>query len=223
MARKENPEKGKVDEASAAEATKDGASRESMSGENGDSNEEKSRETAGESETDRSDAPVVSAEKFDALNDKYLRLYAEFENFRRRTAKENVDLIATANAKLMGRMTEVLDNFDRAFDPNHKVEKLEDFHNGVRLIYQKFKEILEDEGLESIDPLGQEFNPELHEALMQQPHESIPENHVAQVFQKGYRVKSRIIKHAQVIVSTGRPQMDDSGKSGAKEEETKQG
>ena len=74
----------------------------------------------------------------------------------------------------------------------------------MRLIYNKFKNILSEEGLNEIDPLGAEFDPNLHEALMQQPSDTVPENHVSQVLMKGYKAKDKILKHAKVIVSTGK-------------------
>ncbi len=137
--------------------------------------------------------------------DKHLRLLAEFENFRRRSAKESFEVIASANAKLLGKLTEVLDNFNLAFDPKHKTDKPEEMEKGMRLIYNKFKEILSDEGLTEVDPQGEAFDPNLHDALMQQPSDTVPENHIIQVLQKGYKAKSRILKHAKVIVSTGTP------------------
>jgi molecular chaperone GrpE len=137
--------------------------------------------------------------------DKHLRLLAEFENFRRRTSKEQFDIIGSANAKLLGKLTEVLDDFNLAFDPKHKSDKLEEVEKGMRLIYNKFKEFLSEEGLTEIDPVGEEFDPNLHDALMQQPSDTVPENHIAQVLQKGYKAKNKILKHAKVIVSTGKP------------------
>jgi molecular chaperone GrpE len=137
--------------------------------------------------------------------DKHLRLLAEFENFRRRTAKESFEIIATANAKLLGKLTEVLDDFNLAFDPKHKSDKLEDMEKGMSLIYNKFKNLLSDEGLTEVDPQGEEFDPNLHDALMQQPSDTVPENRIIQVLQKGYKAKSKILKHAKVIVSTGKP------------------
>jgi len=151
------------------------------------------------------DSGEGSAAELQETKDKYIRLFAEFENFRRRTARENFELVASANAKLIGKLTEILDNFHLAFDPKLKAEKLEDFETGLRLIYNKFKEILSDEGLIEIDPVNEEFDPNLHEALMQQPSEEVPENHIIQVFQKGYKVKNKILKHAKVVVSTGKP------------------
>ncbi|MEO6097449.1 MAG: nucleotide exchange factor GrpE [Fibrobacteria bacterium] len=137
--------------------------------------------------------------------DKHLRLLAEFENFRRRSAKESFEIIATANAKLLGKLTDVLDDFNLAFDPKHKSDKLEDVEKGMSLIYNKFKNLLSDEGLTEVDPQGEAFDPNLHDALMQQPSDTVPENHIIQVLQKGYKAKSKILKHAKVIVSTGKP------------------
>jgi molecular chaperone GrpE len=148
------------------------------------------------------DATKIEAELAE-LKDKNLRLYAEFDNFRRRTAKESFDLMATANAGLVGKLIEVLDNFNRAFDPQNKASA-EDFEKGVKLIYGRFKAILDAEGLEEIDPKGGEFDPNLHEALLQQPSDSVPENHVIQTIQKGYKLKAKILTHAKVIVSKGK-------------------
>lgn len=169
------------------------------------------------SQTEREGAQIAEelekeSKEYDKLQDelqdakdKHLRLLAEFENFRRRSAKESFEVIASANAKLLGKLTEVLDNFNLAFDPKHKSDKLEDVEKGMRLIYNKFKEILSEEGLTEVDPAGEEFDPNLHDALMQQPSDTVPENHIIQVLQKGYKAKSKILKHAKVIVSTGTP------------------
>lgn len=148
------------------------------------------------------DAAFSESEEIAKLKDEKLRLYAEFDNFRRRSAKESFELMATANAKLLGKLTEVLDNFHRAFEAQGK-GSAEDFEKGVKLIFGRFKEILDAEGLEEIDPAGAEFDPNLHEALLQQPSDTVPENRVIQVISKGYKLKAKILKHAKVIVSQG--------------------
>jgi molecular chaperone GrpE len=147
-------------------------------------------------------SPKLEAELAE-LKDKNLRLYAEFDNFRRRTAKESFEMMVTANAKLIEKLTDVLDNFNRAFDPQNKASA-EDFEKGMKLIFGRFKDILDGEGLEEIDPSGTEFDPNLHEALLQQPSDTVPENHVIQTVSKGYKLKSKILKHAKVIVSKGK-------------------
>ena len=137
-------------------------------------------------------------------NNRHLRLMAEFENFRRRNAKEQLELIETANGKLLEKLSEVQDNFERAFAAENKAKDLEAFEKGMQMIYNQFAKVLTDAGLEQIDPTGNEFDPNLHEALMQQPSETIPEGHVVTVFQKGYKLKNKILKTAKVIVSSGK-------------------
>ncbi len=151
------------------------------------------------------DAQEVESLKV-ALNqaqDKNLRLHAEFDNYRRRTAKEQLDIIETANGKLLGKLSEVLDNFDRAFAAENK-GSAENFEKGISLIYEQFRKVLADSGLEVIDPIDQEFDPNSSEAFMKQPSDTIPENHVVTVFQKGYKLKNKILKTAKVIVSAGK-------------------
>ena len=137
-------------------------------------------------------------------NNRHLRLMAEFDNFRRRSAKEQLDLIETANGKLLEKLSEVQDNFERAFAAENKAKDLEAFEKGMQMIYNQFAKVLTDAGLEQIDPTGKEFDPNCHEALMQQPSETIPEGHVVTVFQKGYKLKNKILKTAKVIVSSGK-------------------
>jgi len=154
-------------------------------------------------------APTESAEdvlkaELAAANDRTLRLMAEFDNFRRRSAKEQLDLIETANGKLLEKLSEVQDNFERAFAAENKAKDLEAFEKGMQMIYNQFSKVLTDAGLEQIDPTGKEFDPNMHEALMQQPSETIPEGHVVTVFQKGYKLKNKILKTAKVIVSSGK-------------------
>ena len=137
-------------------------------------------------------------------NDRFVRLMAEFENFRRRNAKEQLELIETANGKLLEKLSEVQDNFERAFASENKAKDLEAFEKGMQMIYNQFAKVLTDAGLEQIDPTGKEFDPNLHEALMQQPSETSPEGHVVTVVQKGYKLKNKILKTAKVIVSSGK-------------------
>lgn len=139
-----------------------------------------------------------------AANDRNLRLMAEFENFRRRSAREQLDIIETANGKLLEKLSEVLDNFERAFAAENKAKDLATFEKGMQMIHDQFAKVLSDAGLEQLDPTGKEFDPTCHEALMQQPSEEIPEGHVVTVFMKGYKLKNKILKPAKVIVSSGK-------------------
>ena len=154
-------------------------------------------ENSTEEQTKESDALAIA-------QDKYLRLFAEFENYRTRTAKEQLELINTANGKLLTKLSEVKDNFDRAFAEENKTGDLAAFEKGVKLIQEQLNKILNEFGLEAIDPTGEVFDPNFHEALMNKPSEDIPEGNVIQVFQKGYKIKNKLLKTAKVIVSSGK-------------------
>ncbi len=161
--------------------------------------EEKSAEPAA-----APDPTEILKQQLAEANDRNLRLMAEFDNFRRRSAKEQLELIEVANGKLLEKLSEVQDNFERAFASENKAKDLEAFEKGMQMIYNQFAKVLTDAGLEQIDPTGKEFDPNLHEALMQQPSDTIPEGHVVTVFQKGYKLKNKILKTAKVIVSSGK-------------------
>ena len=146
---------------------------------------------------------VKDSDEYKDLSNKYLRLHAEFDNYRRRTARENLELVDRANSKILGELCEVVDNFDRAIETEGGADNHEDFSKGIHLIAGQFKKVLVDFGLETIDPSGTPFDPNEHEALMQQPSEEVEADHILQVFQKGYKVKDKVIRHAKVIVSAG--------------------
>ncbi|MGL1904019.1 MAG: nucleotide exchange factor GrpE [Fibrobacterales bacterium] len=165
-------------------------------------NEETTEEESPTEETGSKSIEQLT-EELDKANDKHLRLHAEFDNYRRRTAKESLTLVATANANLISKQCDILDNFDRAFVEENKAPDLESFEKGMKMIQEQFFTILEDAGLETIDPVNTVFNPEEHEALMQQPSDDIDEGSVLTVFQKGYKLKEKVLRHAKVIVSSG--------------------
>ena len=148
-------------------------------------------------ELEAADAKVAEA------NDRYMRLMAEFDNFRRRSAKEQLDLIEVANGKLLEKFADVWENLDRAFATENKGD-LASFEKGMQMIQTQFVKVLTDAGLEQIDPTGAEFDPNCQEALMQQASETVPEGHVVTTFQKGYKLKNKILKTAKVIVSSGK-------------------
>jgi molecular chaperone GrpE len=142
-----------------------------------------------------------------AINDKYLRLMAEFDNFKRRSAKEYERMIEAANEKLMRDITEVRENFERAFKSNADAEK---FLEGMKLISSKLNTILQKHGLEVYAESGQKFDPEVHDALMRMPHEEFAEGHIVEVHERGYKLKGNIIKHAKVVVSSGKPEAKEN-------------
>ena len=196
-AMKMDAEANKADEAQAEAAAEQPADA-------ADQPADQAPESTESADASTSSATEVLKAELAAANDRNLRLMAEFDNFRRRSAKEQLELIETANGKLLEKLSEVQDNFERAFASENKAKDLEAFEKGMQMIYNQFAKILTDAGLEQIDPTGAEFDPNCHEALMQQPSETVPEGHVVTVFQKGYKLKNKILKTAKVIVSSGK-------------------
>lgn len=167
--------------------------------------QEEMETSTAESETQAENTELGQEQaEYQDLMGKYQRLLAEFENFRRRNARESLELIEQANSKLIGKLTETLENLERAVEHVTELDgKAFCDLQGVQLSKDSFFRTMSEFGLEINDPKGEAFDPNLHEALMQQPSEEIAEGHIAQVFQKGYLVKGKVIRHAKVIVSTG--------------------
>ncbi|UII28695.1 nucleotide exchange factor GrpE [Fulvivirga maritima] len=161
--------------------------------------EEKEEETDNTAESEVEKLKKELAES----KDKYLRLYSEFDNFRRRTAKEKLDLVQTANEDLMKALLPVVDDFERAeksFD-DEKTD-LAAVKEGISLISNKFKKTLEQKGLKPMeDKQGMDFDTELHEAITQIPAPSEDlKGKVVDVIEKGYLLKEKVIRYARVVV-----------------------
>ncbi|MBD3242748.1 MAG: nucleotide exchange factor GrpE [Chitinivibrionales bacterium] len=152
----------------------------------------------------------VLGERLKAAQDKYIRLLAEFDNYKRRTSREYERMVEAANEGLMKDLTEVRENFERALKAGNDNAAGEGFVQGMRLIFNKFDEVLGKNGLEPFGEEGDEFDPAIHDALMKTPHESVAEDHIAQVVERGYRLRGHVIKHARVLVSAGAPQQGES-------------
>ncbi len=133
--------------------------------------------------------------------DKYLRLYSEFENFRRRTAREKLDLIQSANEKLVNAFLPIIDDFERAEKAFKGSESKE--MEGFLLIYTKFKKILDQAGIKVMEAKGTDFNPDLHEAITQvpAPNES-QKGKVMDVVENGYLLNDKVIRFAKVVVGS---------------------
>ena len=138
--------------------------------------------------------------KYAELNDKYLRLFSEFDNFRKRTAKEKLDLTATASENVIKDILPVLDDFERALQNMEKNGNEADMQ-GVTLIFNKLKDTLKKKGLEEIEAMNAEFNTDEHEALTMIPApEEDKKGKVLDVIQKGYKLNGKVIRFARVVV-----------------------
>mgnify|MGYP005838539993 CR=1 FL=1 len=134
----------------------------------------------------------------DEFKDQLLRKVAEFENFRNRTIKEKEDLIFYANASLIRNFLDILDNIEKANDSVKKSKDYDAFVQGLEMIEQQFKNILKEEGLAEIETkIGDDFDVRFHDAIMTIESDLEP-GKIAQVFQKGYQIKDKIIRHAKV-------------------------
>jgi len=154
-----------------------------------------------------------------ASGDKYLRLMAEFDNFKRRTSKEYQQLIEQASEKLMKDILDVREIFDRAFSSHKDGTDLAPFFDGMKLVFSKLDAILHKHGLEVYCEVGQKFNPELHDAMMKTNHDTVKDDHIAQVLEKGYKLKGKVIKHSRVIVSSGKAPDESAAKNTASDDE----
>lgn len=156
---------------------------------------ESTENTAGES-----GQPQTPEEKYNELNDKFLRLYAEFDNYRRRTNKEKVELIANANERLLLDLIPTVDDFERAIANNGNVEDIEAVKEGFVLIYNKFKSTLESKGLKQMHAKGENFDSDLHEAIANIPGDESQKGKVIDDVEKGYFLNEKVIRFAKVVV-----------------------
>ena len=135
--------------------------------------------------------------KLAELEDRYLRTLAEYDNFKKRSAKEKEDLYFASKADVIKKLLPVFDNLDRA----QSSPDGEDYRKGVEMILGQFSDVLTSMELESIAKEGDPFDPNFHEAVFREDKEGVPENTVTEVLQKGYAVGEKVIRHAMVKVS----------------------
>lgn len=137
--------------------------------------------------------------ELDEKNDQFLRLYAEYDNFRKRSQKEKQDIYSSSKADVIKELLPVLDNFERA--ANNTECSFEDYKKGIDLIFNQFGEILKKTGVESYGERGDEFDPNIHNAVMTVVDDELGENVIAEVFTKGYKLGDKIIRDAVVKVA----------------------
>ncbi len=132
------------------------------------------------------------------LKDQLLRKMAEFDNFRKRTAREKEELAAHVKAGCAEPIISLIDNFERALScPCSDTE----FYKGIQMLSTQFSDMLKNLGIEEIEALGKPFDPNLHNAVNQVQDDQYPENTVCQVFQKGYKMGDKVVRHAMVLVA----------------------
>lgn len=134
--------------------------------------------------------------------DKYLRLSAEFDNYRKRTMKEKAELIKNGGEKAISAILPILDDLERALENMQKSDDIKAIHEGIDLIYQKFLKNLNQEGLEKMNPIGEAFDTDYHEAvaLVPAPEEG-QKGKILDCVQTGYKLNDKVIRHAKVVVA----------------------
>ena len=139
--------------------------------------------------------------KLEEMNDKYLRLFSEFDNFRKRTQKEKLELFKTASEDVMIALLPVLDDFERAMKSKEENGVDDNYTEGVELIYSKMINTLNQKGLESLDSMGKEFDTDYHEAITNIP-ATTPDmkGKVVDVIERGYKLNDKVIRFARVVV-----------------------
>ncbi len=169
--------------------------------ENADEAQQTEEQTAEQQESEEkqelSEEDKLRAE-LDESKDKYLRLMAEYDNFRKRSAKERLELSATVKGNTISEILPVFDNFERALAAETQDTA---YKQGVEMIFKQFGDMLAKLGVEVIDPIGQTFDPNIANAVNQIEDENLGENEVAQVFQKGYKIGDKVIRYAMVAVA----------------------
>lgn len=157
-------------------------------------------------------------EEKEALNDKVLRKTAEFENYRRRMDREKKRRHEAGMLEVIEPILEVLDDFERSLDAADELDESDDpeqayesLKGGVEMVFRKFRDTLENLGVEPIEAEGKPFDEELHEAMMRQPSEDAEPGTVLQEIRKGYRKDDRVIRHSRVVVAAEPSGDDEAG------------
>lgn len=156
---------------------------------------------SGEAKEEKADAEKEQLKlKVDELTDKYLRQAAEFDNFKRRNAKERLELIQTAGKEVITDLLEVLDDSERAQKQLETAEDIQQIKEGIQLVFSKLKNILSSKGLKAMDAKGKEFNPDLHEAITEIDGGEEMKGKIIDEVIKGYYLNDKIIRYAKVVV-----------------------
>ncbi len=189
----------KKDSAENAAETADEESCETAAEEKAAEEQPEAAEESGSEETGEAAAASDSNadEQEEPMKDQYLRLMADFQNYKRRVAKEREDTRAYANVKIVTELLTVLDNFDRAME--HDAD--EGFKEGMQMILDQFNEVLKHAGVEEIEAEKAEFDPNFHNAVMMEDADEVESGHVSCVLQKGYKLNGKVIRPSMVKVA----------------------
>ncbi|MBL7909257.1 MAG: nucleotide exchange factor GrpE [Bacteroidia bacterium] len=141
-------------------------------------------------------------EELSVANDKYLRLYSDFENYKRRLAKERIELIKTAGADVITSLLPIIDDFERAMKAQENTSDVTALKEGIQLIFQKLNNTLTQQGLTAIESINKPFDTDLHEAITSIPADDDKKGLVVDEIEKGYMLNDKVVRHAKVVVGS---------------------
>lgn len=184
------------------EDIKDTTTEETSANEQEVREEAAAEETVAEEQAEANEEAVVDEkdEKITELNNRLMRLQADFDNFRRRTQGEKEQLSGFVTAGVVGKFLKVLDNFERAEASAEKTADLESLLTGMKQIRRQFEEVFKELGVEEIVAQDAKFDPNLHEAVMRGQNPDMEDETIDMVFEKGYKLHDRVIRHSKVRV-----------------------
>lgn len=169
-----------------------------MSENNNQENEEKLENQSNVSEENKKTNEVVPKQEYDELEDRYKRILAEFENFKKRSGKEREGLYNSILSDVIEVILPVLDNLENA----SKIETEDtEYKKGIELVLKQFKDVLSSKGITEIKTIGETFDPELHEAVSSIQDDNLGVQEIAQEYRKGYKIGNRVIRHSMVVVA----------------------
>jgi molecular chaperone GrpE len=195
-AAEEKAEEAKAED-QAAEEPKDEAAEEKA--EDAEAKEDAASEEGGEEPEKTEDAAKKAEEEAAQESERYMRLMAEFQNYKRRAAKEKTDTLQYANEKIVADILPVLDNFERALTT--ETEDIEGYAKGMQLIFEQLYKALENAGLEEIKALDEDFDPNVHNAVMTDNIEDKDDGKITKVLQKGYKLRDKVVRPSMVAVN----------------------
>ncbi len=160
--------------------------------------EKEKNEELEKNETQEQNTEMIPKQDYDELDDRYKRILAEFENFKKRSSKERDGLYNSILSDVVEVMLPVVDNLENAARAETADES---YKQGVELVLKQFKDVLKAKGVEEIKAVGEIFDPELHEAVSSIQDDNLGEKEIAQEYRKGYKIGSRVIRHSMVVVA----------------------
>jgi molecular chaperone GrpE len=159
-------------------------------------------QTASTNATQEDDPEDMQAD-LDRFRDLALRCQADFENYKKRSAREKEEAIKYANSTLLERLISIVDNFDLGLEAARSDGEQSPVFSGMSMVLKQLMDFLTDQGLQPVDATGKKFDPNLHEAIAHEPSEEFPEGVVIRQTRRGYRLKDRLLRPSSVVVSSG--------------------